>query len=45
LEEVNKLTYNLVLIQKEIASAKKSIKLKKELLKSAKIAFSNQAMT
>jgi hypothetical protein len=43
--EVNKLTYNLVLIQKEIASAKKSIKLKKELLKSAKTAFSNQAMT
>jgi hypothetical protein len=43
--EANKFTYDLVLIQKEIASAKKSIKLKKELLKSAKIAFSNQAMT
>jgi len=42
--EANKLTYNLVLIKKEITSAKKSIKLKKELLASAKIAFSNQAM-
>ncbi len=43
--EANKFTYDLVLIKKEIVSAKKSIKLKKELLKSAKIAFSNQAMT
>jgi len=42
--EANKLSYDLVLIKKEIIQAKKSIEIKKELLKSAKIAFINQAM-
>jgi outer membrane protein TolC len=43
--EANKLTYDLELIQKKIASAKKSLEFKKELLKSAKVAFRNQSMT
>jgi len=42
--EANKLSYDLVLIKKEIIQAKKSIEIKKELLKSAKVAFINQAM-
>jgi outer membrane protein TolC len=43
--QANKLTYDLVLIQKKLTSAKKSLKFKQELLKSAKVAFRNQSMT
>jgi len=42
--EANKLSYDLVLIHKEIEKAKKSIQIKESLLDSARTAFYNQAM-